>query len=815
MKRTVTLLVLICTFAAHAATYYASPSGNGNGSQYSSPCSLSNGLGKLKNAGDTLYLLGGQYNLGNTAVNNLNGSSSKYIVISGYDQENAILDFRTTAYGTRGLQIKSTCTYLHIKNLTLRYSGKNNLYNEGSYCLFENLDIYGSADTGCQMKVGGNNIIKNVDSHDNFDYEHVNSSGQADFGGNADGFADKQFSGAGNHYIGCRAWNNSDDGWDFFQRVSNSNTIIEDCICIGNGVPYYDMRNHPRYDTDKAWFESKVGTTMTDRYGQTITISLEKYPNQGNGNGFKMGGDGTSHDIEIHHCLSVGNYSRGFDQNNNNGTMWVYNCTSVLNNYNYGFTTAYGTNYLRNCISLNGQHSDSYKSKTNSANDHNTWNNGFSCSTADFLSTDSTSLLSPRNADGSLPIVAFMRLKEGSHLIDAGADVGLTFSGNAPDLGCYEYESGEIVLPATLTLQSGTLSQAIRMGESITPVVLLWGGGAEDVTCTTLPDGITAQKNTTAQTLTLSGTPTGIGSYRITVTTSGGTGTKTLTLSLIVKPVGNSYQVAYVTLPDNAADQLILNRLNEDIDFDITLFDATKTIEYADYDLVVISPVPASNAAGLTPLKAIEKPTLLLKPFMLKNTVWDWGNSANTSEKSIRVTAPAHPIFTGINLDTDNTLQLFSSVSTNAVTVINGWTNCTVNEIATPLTTTGQTIVEAKKGTSMNGTVIGADFLMIGVSEYSTANLTTAATQLIDNACRYLLGLEIASALTDIEDNQPVCYQINGNNLVLQETGSAVLFNLTGQTVCRTDNGLLHIAGLPAGIYMLYTTNRCTKIFLP
>ena len=50
------------------------------------------------------------------------------------------------------------------------------------------------------MKGGGNNVILNVDSHDNFDYEEglapsKQQSGPANFGGNADGFADKQFSG--------------------------------------------------------------------------------------------------------------------------------------------------------------------------------------------------------------------------------------------------------------------------------------------------------------------------------------------------------------------------------------------------------------------------------------------------------------------------------------------------------------------------------------------------------------------------------------------------------------------------------------------
>lgn len=428
---------------ASAATYYASPDGTGNGS-FANPCSFTSGLKKLSQPGDTLYLFSGQYNLMTTDVNNLNGSAAKRIVISGYEGINrsgkypAILDFRQTEYGKRGLQIQNTCAYLHVKNLTLRYSGKNNLINYGSNCIFENLDIYGSADTGCQMKNGGNNIILNVDSHDNFDYETM-SGATANFGGNADGFADKQFTGAGNHYIGCRAWNNSDDGWDFFQRVSSSETVIENCVCYANGAPYYDMSNHPRaLGVDKPWFDSKVGTTMTDRYGNTITITLAQFPCQGNGNGFKMGGGYTDHKIIVHHCLAVGNYARGFDQNNNGGTMWIYNNSAYANAYNYGFTTAYGTNTIQNCISFAGKNSDSYKSKTVVTIDHNSWNSGYSVSKNDFQSLDTSLVLIYRTSDGSLSETNFMRLAENSALIDAGIDVNLGYNGYAPDLGCFE-----------------------------------------------------------------------------------------------------------------------------------------------------------------------------------------------------------------------------------------------------------------------------------------------------------------------------------------------------------------------------------------
>jgi hypothetical protein len=48
-------------------------------------------------------------------------------------------------------------------------------------------------------------------------------------------------------------------------------------------------------------------------------------------------------------------------------------------------------------------------------------------------------MLGPRNADGSLPYVDFLKLKEGSRAIDKGEDLGFPFVGKAPDLGAFEY----------------------------------------------------------------------------------------------------------------------------------------------------------------------------------------------------------------------------------------------------------------------------------------------------------------------------------------------------------------------------------------
>jgi chitinase len=62
-------------------------------------------------------------------------------------------------------------------------------------------------------------------------------------------------------------------------------------------------------------------------------------------------------------------------------------------------------------------------------------------SAADFVSLDFSGATGQRNADGSLPTINFLKLAAGSNLIDKGVDVGLPYSGSAPDLGAYEYSA--------------------------------------------------------------------------------------------------------------------------------------------------------------------------------------------------------------------------------------------------------------------------------------------------------------------------------------------------------------------------------------
>jgi hypothetical protein len=411
-----------------ASVYYTSPTANSSGTgTITSPYLFASAIGKLV-AGDTLWVRGGTYNSSVRYSITKSGVATNLIHILAYTDEQPLFDFRTQAYNSSNQGISLSGNYIEIKGLIIQAAGDNGMYVTGSFDAIENCVFRWNCDSGLQLKTGTNNLVKNCDSYENFDYESVNSDGSPNYGGNADGFADKQYtniSGA-NTFVGCRSWRNADDGWDHYAKVGN--TIDQNCWCYRMGPAQFDMTSHPRYATDATYlnnFKQPDGTIII--------------PNYGNGNGFKTGGNYTANNITLTNCLSVNNKVKGFDQNNNNGVITIYNCSSYGNNPNYGFTNnSYGTLIVKNCISLDGMSSDRFNCKSTTTA-YNTWNSGFSSSDNDFQSVDATQIISPRQSDGSLPEVSFMRLIGNSKLIDVGTNVGLPYFGSAPDLGAFEY----------------------------------------------------------------------------------------------------------------------------------------------------------------------------------------------------------------------------------------------------------------------------------------------------------------------------------------------------------------------------------------
>jgi len=445
MKKQLSILLALC-FAAisgtlSATTYYVSPTGTSAAAgTISAPLNFAAAIAKTLTAGDSIIVRGGTYSFSSLQTISKSGSAAKYFHVVAFPGETPVFDFRTQPYNSSNQGVKVSGNYVHVKGLVIQGAGDNGMQVTGSNNLIEFCTFRWNCDSGLQMKTGSDNLILNCDSYENFDYE---SGGIAtpDFGGNADGFADKQYTNTGtNTYKGCRAWRNSDDGWDHFQKIGN--TTYDSCWCYANGPATYDMTDHIRFKTDSAAWISQFKNS-SGRY--VIT-------NYGNGNGFKLGGDYTAHNATLHHCVSVLNTVKGFDQNNNNGTMTIYNCTGYLNKPDYGFTnSSYGTLIIKNCATLGTKSSNSFNCKSVTQS-YNSWNSGFSCTTADFESLDYAQMLNARQSDGSLPEVTLLHLKSTSSMINKGTIVGYDFVGSAPDLGAFEYS------PATTTATEQTYS---------------------------------------------------------------------------------------------------------------------------------------------------------------------------------------------------------------------------------------------------------------------------------------------------------------------------------------------------------------------
>lgn len=371
--------------------------GTDNTIEVSNSTQLLDALSKIE-AGGTIILTQGTYTLNSKIMLSVSGTAQNKITLMGKDGQNRPkLDFSSMVENSANQGIVLTADYWHIKGIDIYKAGDNGMQIKGHHNLIEFCTFSECSDTGLQIDGGAsNNTILNCDSFFNADSTMEN----------ADGFACKLTAGTGNKFIGCRAWQNLDDGWDGYLRgTDNIETTYENCWAIKNGY-------------------LKSGTKGS-----------------GDGNGFKTGGSDDKllkHNAIYKNCIAVGNVFDGFDHNSNRGNVTIYNCSAYDNGKNYSFGT---TNPLEKLTIKNSNALGAFGSVNATVLDitSNSWQNGIMVTAEDFESIDYNQLISPRQSDGSLPDVSFFRLKAGSDLIDKGVDVGLPFNGSAPDLGAFEF----------------------------------------------------------------------------------------------------------------------------------------------------------------------------------------------------------------------------------------------------------------------------------------------------------------------------------------------------------------------------------------
>jgi hypothetical protein len=251
--------------------------------------------------GGTIWVMDGTYKY--TATQKFGssklGTASGPLKVFAVSGAKPVFDFSALPVDDKSRGIQISGDYWHIKGITVTNAGDTGIFVMGNNNTIEQCIAHHNKDAGMVVGVnsdrsgsGSNNLFLNCDSYQNNDTQ---TNGE-----NADGFGAKENSAPGNVFRGCRAWDNADDGWDFYGW--GSPITVENC-----------------------WAISQAKTTKGSA---------------SDGNGFKLGGD----DVSAAHVLknlyatdnNYGTSACGFTNNNNPASM---TCTGTCAAWGNGTAT--------------------------------------------------------------------------------------------------------------------------------------------------------------------------------------------------------------------------------------------------------------------------------------------------------------------------------------------------------------------------------------------------------------------------------------------------------------------------------------------
>lgn len=278
------------TVKQYTGDIYVAPDGTPEGEgSIVSPLDLDTAISYIA-PGQTIIVQDGHY-VRNRKLNiekYNDGTAEAVKTLKAADGARPVIDFDKKSEG-----VILSGSYWHISGIDFTRSAGNTkgFTVGGSHNIIELCRFYEHGDTGLQ-------ISRTDDATDIADWPSynliLNSTSFANrdpSDNNADGFAAKLTSGVGNVFRGAIAYNNVDDGWDLYTK-SGSGAIgavtIEDSIAFNNGYP--------------------MGSTEL----------------KGDGNGFKLGGEGIHVPHVIRNSIAFHNGTAGFTSNSNPGVI-AYN----------------------------------------------------------------------------------------------------------------------------------------------------------------------------------------------------------------------------------------------------------------------------------------------------------------------------------------------------------------------------------------------------------------------------------------------------------------------------------------------------------
>lgn len=428
-----TLLTAIVT-ATDAKVIYVAPQGDDAAAgTIDAPLATLPAAYRLTEGGDTVCFRGGTYNVTDSQVMKIKGVYAFVFALEkagtaehrtcymGYPGERPVFDFSALMLDGkhRFAAFYLGADYVHLRNFDIvgvpvRIKGHTQSEcvsaRRGSHCIVEDIAMHDGMAIGYYQKRGSHNLVVDCDAYNNYD-----DYSEGPYGGNVDGFGCHVFDTfeVGNVFRRCRAWRNSDDGFDLISCAAP--VEIDHCMAFYNG---YCPSSSP---------------------ADTVN-----FVSAGDGNGFKAGGWGMNKrktkcpDVcpshYIHHSLAYRNKAHGFYANHHlAGNTWENN-TSCGNRSNYNMLNRKNTfeaidvpgydHSLANNVSWTFTDASLGGHLINIDPDRVTLtNNSFAPSVSSvevtaemFVSTSVSLLFTRRLPDGRLPSIDFLRGKAGTIL---------------------------------------------------------------------------------------------------------------------------------------------------------------------------------------------------------------------------------------------------------------------------------------------------------------------------------------------------------------------------------------------------------------
>jgi len=236
--------------------------------------------------GDTIRIEPGTYSFTQTIRLATKGTAEKPITFICDSPDRAVLDFSAEPedkINSHGIDLSGDYWLLH--GIEVAHAGSFGFYITGGHNTLDYCASWENRNAGTQIDTGGNNnLIENCQSYRNFDLKT--------HGEDANGFTAKHMVGPGNVFRHCFSYQNTNDGWDLW--MAPNPVLIEDCIAY--------------------------------RYGYDLSTIRHL---EGNGDGFKLGGNYVATANICRRCTSIENPLNGFDQNHNLGGLTVEDCVAI------------------------------------------------------------------------------------------------------------------------------------------------------------------------------------------------------------------------------------------------------------------------------------------------------------------------------------------------------------------------------------------------------------------------------------------------------------------------------------------------------